>query len=145
MKTAHFQHILGYRFSWKITDRATKIGQLLVTNQDLVITFSTKVNCSIFKLKALVANIPILRNFENLGNLMRFEFNPLQPGVTNLYPGNHQKAFRFLMFSGRIDKQHRVVIFQGISRVLFICGGTILKASQSLPAKIPGCNGNVAD
>ena len=37
--------------------------------------------------------------------------NPSQPGAVCLYPtGNIKKNFGFLMFSGGIDKQHRVVM-----------------------------------
>ena len=41
-------------------------------------------------------------------NDMQALFNPIQPGVSFLYPPS--KTSGFLMFSGGIEKQHRAVL-----------------------------------
>ena len=43
--------------------------------------------------------------------LIKFEFNPLQPGVAFLYPlKTFRKPLGFLMFSGSVEKQYWTVM-----------------------------------
>ena len=55
------------------------------------------------------------KNLDSTGSLggknITFNINPVQSGVTYLYPLKNQKKLSFFfMFSGGIDKQHRALM-----------------------------------